>query len=106
MQEANLHDAAFTEFAKAWRRKRRAELQQAICNTSGQAPADSVCYILRQPVLRRYSLPYRPDTRPAVMDEARVSFHAIRTDNRYDDRLFPPDARKLLDAIQQGEDRP
>jgi hypothetical protein len=106
MQEASLQEAPFTDFAKAWRRKRRAELSQAVCNTSGEAPADSVCYILRQPVLRRYSLPYRPDTRPAVMDEARVSFQAIRTDNRYDERLFPPDARQLLDAIQRGQGRP
>ncbi len=105
LRDGGLADAPFTDFAKAWRRKRRIDLPQAVCNTSGQSPADCVCYVLREPVLRRYSLPYRPDSRPAVMDEARVSFKAIRTDNRYDERLFPPDARALLDAIQRGEDR-
>jgi hypothetical protein len=105
LRDVGLQDAPFTDFAKGWRRKRRISLPQAVCNTSGESPADSVCYVLREPVLRRYSLPYRPDPRPAVMDEARVSFKAIRTDNRYDERLFPPDSQQLLDAIQRGEDQ-
>lgn len=106
LREGGLPDASFTAFAEAWRRKRRIALKQAVCNTSGLAPADCVCHVLQEPVLRRYSLPYRPDNRPPVMDEARISFKAIRTDNRYDERLFPPDARALLDAIQRGVDPP
>jgi CheY-like chemotaxis protein len=105
LRESGLPDAPFTDFAKAWRRARRVDLPQAICNNSGKSPADSVCFVLRESVLRRYSLPYRPDTRPVVMDEARVSFKAIRTDNRYDERLFPQDARALLNTIQEGKDR-
>jgi len=103
LRETHMPDAAFTDFAKAWRRRHGTVLAPAVCNTSEGTPADSVCYILREPVLRRFSLPYHPDTRPLVMDEARVSFKAIRKDNRYDERLFPPDARPLLDAIQRGD---
>lgn len=105
LRESGSPDASYTDFAKAWRRTRRVDLPQAVCNTSGKLPADSVCFVLREPVLQRYSLPYRPDTRPVVMDEARVSFRAIRNENGYDERLFPQDARSLLDAIQRGDDQ-
>jgi len=105
LREAGMQDAPFVEFSAAWRRVRRVRLPLAVCNTSRQKPADSVCYVLQEPVLRRFSLPYRPDTRPAVMDEARISFKAIRTTNNYDERLFPPDARDLLTGIQRGDDQ-
>lgn len=105
MREAHQPDAPFTEFAKAWRKKRRSALGLAVCNTSKTMPADAVCYVLRQPVKRSFSLPYHPDTRPSVMDEARVSFAAIRSDNRYDERFFPPDARTLLESIQRGDEQ-
>ena len=105
MRDANMPDASFSsDFGKAWRKIRRSSLSLATCNTSGEMPADSVCYVLNEPVLKRLSLPYRPDTRPLVMDEARVSFKAIETENCYDERLFPPDTRPLLTAIQRGDD--
>jgi CheY-like chemotaxis protein len=104
MRDAQLREAPLAEFAGAWRKKRRSTLALAVCNTSHTTPADSVCYVLREPVKRGFSLPYHPDTRPAIMDEARISFKAIRSDNRYDERLFPSDARNLLDSIQKGDD--
>jgi CheY-like chemotaxis protein len=104
LREADQSDAPLTDFAGAWRKRHRSRLELAVCNTSRTTPADYVCYVLREPVKRGFSLPYHPDTRPAVMDEARVSFKAIRSDNRYDERLFPPDARNLLDSIQKGDD--
>ena len=97
-----LEDQPIAAFADAWKRAGRGTLAQARCNTSGRTPADSICYVLHQPVLREQSLPYRPDSRPACMDEARVSFKAIRETDRYDERLFPPDARRLLNDIQKA----
>jgi len=106
LKKAGMGDAALADFAGAWRKVRRRSLEQAVCNTSRERPAEAVCYVLAEPVMRRHSLPYHPDSRPAVMDEARVSFKAIRTSNQYDERLFPADARKLLHMIQKSSDSP
>ena len=51
---------------------------------TGIGPADTVCYLLDFPVRVETSLPYRPDTRPPIMDEARISFKAIRETNKVD----------------------
>jgi len=102
LRQARLADAPLADFAAAWQKVHRSKLEIAVCNSSHTTPADTLCYILKEPVKRAFSLPYHPDTRPPVMDEARVSFKAIRSDNRYDERLFPPDARGLLDSIQRG----
>ncbi len=104
LTRAGMADASLGRFAEAWRKERHQGLDLAACCASREKPADSICHVLSTPVLRRYSLPYHPDSRPAVMDEARVSFKAIRETNDYDDRKFPPDARSLLRDIQRGDD--
>lgn len=87
-------------FGQLWRRRNRAATLSH-CNSSGEEPADCVCYVLREPVRREYSLPYRPDARPAVMDEARVSYRAIREARKgFDPSLVAPDARSLIDHIR------
>jgi CheY-like chemotaxis protein len=106
LAESGMGASSLADFARAWRHKRRQNLQPAVCNTSGESPADCVCHVLRQPVLRRYSLAYNPEGRPRVMDDVRVSFKAIQTTNHYDERLFPPDARALLRKIQKGQAGP
>ena len=95
-----MRDVALGDFSEAWKKARKGTLQRAKCNSSGASSADAVCYVLNEPVLREQSLPYRPDSRPACMEEARVSFKAIRETDRYDERLFPPDARGLLRGIE------
>lgn len=79
------------------------QLEPSVCAESNTTPADRVCFILRQPVKSEYSLVYRPDGRPAVMEDARVSFKAIRESNNYVEQYFDPTDRKLLRRLQRGE---
>ena len=88
-------------FPLAWERSKKTEIERAKCVFSGESPAEWVCYILRKPVMIKYSLSYRPDSRPSVMDEARVSFEAIRTSNEVNDELFDPLGRELLPRIRK-----
>jgi hypothetical protein len=74
-------------------------LAPAVCISSGEKPADWVCYILQKPVKREYSLPYHPDQRPAIMDEARVSFRAVKEDNRVALELIDRENQGLLDKL-------
>lgn len=104
LRAAALHDEPLTSFAEAWRRKRGERLSPAICVWSRTSPADTVCYILQKPVMRRHSVPYRPDSRPAIMEQARVSFRAIRESDDYDPRLVAPDAHLLARAVERAAD--
>ncbi|HXO27647.1 MAG TPA: response regulator [Thermoanaerobaculia bacterium] len=103
LRNAGLQDAPLTNFATAWRKLRRVALPQAVCIWSHETPADSVCFILKKPVMRRHSLLYRPDTRPAIMDPARVSFRAIRESDDYEERLLAPDSRALAREVQREQ---
>ena len=88
-------------FPRAWERVKNTTLEKAKCVFSGEAPADWVCCILRKPVMIKYSLSYKPDTRPSVMDEARVSFEAVRTSNDFDDKLVDALGRELISEIRK-----
>ena len=88
-------------FSLAWERSRKTTIERSICVFSGESPAEWVCYILQKPVMIKYSLSYKPDSRPPVMDEARVSFEAIRTSNEVNDELFDSLGRELLPEIRK-----
>ena len=90
-------------FPLALERIRKAQIERSKCIYSGETPADWVCYILNKPVKIKYSLAYRADPRPKVMDEARVSFKAIRTSNEVNDELFDPLGRDMLKRIRKGK---
>ena len=62
-----------------------------------------LAYILRKPVKIKYSLDYRVDSRPKIMDSARVSFKAIRTSNEVNDELFDPLGQQMLSEIRKGK---
>jgi hypothetical protein len=49
----------------------------------------------------KYSLPIKPGLRPSVMDEARVSFKAIRTSNEVNDDLFDSITQEMLADIRK-----
>lgn len=106
LRKVDLADAPLSRFAEAWRKSRHAGLPMAQGVSSGDTPVDSVCFLLQQPVARQFSLLYRPDTRPAVMDPARVSFKAIAEHEDYEERFVSPDARALARAISRGEEAP
>ena len=88
-------------FPLAWERTRKTTIERSTCIFSGESPAEWVCYILKKPVMIKYSLFYKPDSRPPVMDEARVSFEAIRTSNEVNDELFDPLGKELLPEIRR-----
>jgi hypothetical protein len=102
LRETGREDAPLTDFAAAWRERHRGKLSPAVCVWSRLRPADNVCYLLQKPVMRRYSVTYRPDSRPASMDTARVSFRAIRGHREYDERLVTPDARRLARKVERA----
>lgn len=88
-------------FPSAWERTRKTAIERSTCIFSGESPAEWVCYILEKPIMIKYSLSYKPDSRPPVMDEARVSFEAIRTSNEVNDELFDPLGKELLPEIRR-----
>lgn len=88
-------------FPATWRRIKKNSIERSKCVFSGESPAEWVCYILKKPVMIEYSLSYKPDSRPSVMDEARVSFEAIRISNEVNDDLFDPLGGEMLPEIRK-----
>jgi hypothetical protein len=94
--EQGLQGPVFQKFAEAFAAKFGTVLTPAICIYDGTPIADWVCYILKEPVKQRNSIPYYPDSRPAVMDQARVSFKAIREHNEFDESLVDSDSYETV----------
>ena len=90
-------------FPLALERISKKQVERSKCIYCNETPADWVCYILNEPVRIKYSLAYRVDPRPKVMDEARVSFKAIRTSNEVNDELLDPLGRDMLTRIRKGK---
>lgn len=77
------------------------QLEPSKDRQTGRVPADTVCHVLGIPVRIETSLPYRPDVRPSVMDEARVSFKAIQETNCVDENFLDTQSRALLEEIRR-----
>jgi hypothetical protein len=77
------------------------KIERSKCVYCGEEPAEWVCYILKKPVMIKCSLRYNPDSRPSIMDEARVSYNAIRTSNEVNDDKFDPIESDLLPKIRK-----
>ncbi|MFH1115146.1 MAG: hypothetical protein V1792_14640 [Pseudomonadota bacterium] len=90
------------KFSDAWKTLKSEALQPSKCVFSGEEHADCVCFVLRRPVMRQYSLPIIPDNRPSVMDTARVSFKAVLEEN-FDERWIREDARRSLKRIRKAK---
>jgi len=88
-------------FPTALERVTHAAVERAQCVFSGESPADWVCCILNKPVMIKYSLSYKADNRPPIMDEARISFEAIKVSNEWDERFIDPFGRKLVMEIKR-----
>ncbi len=87
-------------FAEAFRKRFGIELSPAVCVWDHTPIADWVCYLFHKPVKIKNSLRYYPDSRPSVMDNARVSFRAIRESNEFDEALLDPEGARLLREIE------
>ena len=77
------------------------QLEPSQDGQTGIVPADTVCHVLGIPVRIETSLPYRPDARPSVMDEARVSFRAIQETNCVDESYLDTHSRTFLEEIRR-----
>jgi len=88
-------------FPFAWERVHKTNIERAKCVFCEKEPAEWVCYILKEPVMIKCSLGYKPDNRPPIMDEARVSFKAIRNSNEINDDKFDPIEHDMLLKIRQ-----
>lgn len=75
------------------------ELEPSVDDETGMA-ADTVCYILDIPTRIESSLRYRPDSRPPAMDQARVSFKAIRESIDVKELYLDESSRCLLGEIR------
>ena len=83
-------------FHKAWKRKEGKELELAECCVSKQKPAETVCCILNEPVIIRYTLPYPGlSMKPPIMDESRASFKAFLK-NKADAVLLDHDSKIIF----------
>ena len=77
------------------------ELTPSRCIYSKEVPADWVCYVQKAPVKMKFSLPYYVDNRPAVMDEARVSFEAILHSNEVDEDLLDAASKATVQELRK-----
>ena len=77
----------------------RLDIARSVDVETGLAPADTVCYLLNIPIRVESSLPYQPDSRPPIMDHARISFKAIRESNDVDVNYIDAASRQCLADI-------
>ena len=87
-------------FPLAWERDHGESIKRSKCVFCGKSAAEWVCYILKEPVMIECSLRYNPDSRPSIMNEARVSYKAIRTSNEVKDDKFDPIEYDMLQEIR------
>lgn len=99
MTDHDLQGPVFQDFVKAYKEKFGDDLDQPICIFDGTPIADWVCYIYQQPVKQRNSIPYYPDSRPSVMDQARVSFKAILDSDSFDESLVDKDSYDVVKSL-------
>lgn len=86
-------------FPMAWERVNNNPIGRSKCVFCEKSPAEWVCYILKEPVMIECSLRYNPDSRPSIMDEARVSYTAIRNTDEVNDDKFDPIEYDMLQEI-------
>jgi hypothetical protein len=99
--DEGVHEPINRAFAKAFQTRYGTQLPPAECVWDHMPLADWVCYVLREPVKIRHSLRYYPDNRPSVMDEARVSFRAVRESSEFDEQLVDSEGSALLSEIEE-----
>lgn len=99
MLEQGMKGVVSEKFREAYQQKFNEALEPARCVYDGTPTADWVCHILREPVKQENSVPYYPDSRPSVMDQARVSFTAIKGSNAFDESLVDADSYELVKSL-------
>lgn len=100
MSDEEIDKSLNVGFPEACERIFKRKIEGAVCVYSGKALADSVCFILNKPVATEFSLMYYPDNRPAVMDEARISFKAIKETNKVNEDFFDEIGREIYTELR------
>jgi len=95
IREANLKPLLSDTFMLAFQKNTGIELQPSICIYSGEKNANTVCYILCQPVKMKYTLGYIPDERPESMEQARISYKAVIEEEIKEEFIPKADAERL-----------
>ncbi len=104
VQDGGYRGGIVPAFAEAMREKHGDTIAQSRCNWDDSTGADQVCCLLHEPVQVEHSLAYYADNRPSVMDQARVSFRAIRQSPDFQKELLDPIGRELLPRILALDD--
>ena len=78
-------------------------IEQSTDEQTGEGPADTICYLLDIPIRIENSLPYHPDSRPRVMDEARISFRAVQERNDVEENHLDAFHRDLMSKIRSED---
>lgn len=104
LEEAGSRAGVIPGFAEVLRSDYGIDLTPARCIWDGTDGADQVCYLLEKPVKLEHSLAYYADSRPAVMDQPRVSFRAMREHPDFEPELLDPSDRELCQAIMNLDD--
>ncbi len=91
----------YTEkFVEAFQKDKGIILNPSISIVRNETPADTVCYIYHEPVMFEYSVAYRPDNRPPIMDPARVSFKAIQQSDEVQSEFLDGVDEEFLNQIR------
>lgn len=99
MLESKTQGTISEKFRDAYRLRHDEALEPSICIYDNTPTADWVCHILNVPVKQEHSVPYYPDSRPSVMDQARVSFTAIKGSDSFDESLVDADSYDLVTSL-------
>jgi hypothetical protein len=100
IQEQGVQGPLNRAFREAFQRRYGREMEAPVCVWDHTPIADWVCYILNEPVKLKNSLRYYPDSRPSIMDPARVSFRAIRERSKFREELLDAEGTELLAEIE------
>lgn len=97
--EAEESGALADVFGAAFAKMQGELLEKSKCIVDNEPGASWVCHVLGKPVKVANSLMYFPDARPSVMEQARVSFKAIRESPEFDDALVDPQDREFVEQL-------
>ena len=99
MGDAGVDGPVSAGFAEAFNWKTGEILEPARCLVDSEPIADQICYVYEKPVKRQNSILYYPDSRPPIMDVARVSKNAIKDSDRFDEDLVDASSYDVVEEL-------
>lgn len=99
MAQTELSGPISFNFRLAFSNAKQIQLEPSICTVDGKPTADQICYVLNEPVKRENSILYYPDSRPPIMDAARVSLKAIREKSSFDEDLVDAESYDIVQEL-------